>query len=74
MKKFTALMTMMPPVATAGQNMVVSLHAIYDSKSDEHRKFAAATPSASFTLNVTPEFAAELETGKYVVTFEKVEE
>lgn len=73
MKKFTALMSLYTPVRTA-YGATLSLNAVYDADNPEHQKWAAATPAASFTLNVTDEFADQVEPGRYVVTFEKVED
>ena len=73
MKKFTALMTMYSPVRT-GYGTTLNFNAVYDANSDEHQKWAKATPSASFTMNVTDEFGDQVEPGRYVVTFEKVED
>lgn len=72
MKKFTALMTMSNPVRTA-YGTVLSFFAIYDANNDEHRKWAVATPSANFTMNVADEFGDTVEAGRYIVTFEKVD-
>lgn len=71
MKKFTALVNMSPIVRTA-YGAIASFYAQYDT-SDEHRKWAQATPAANFTLNVSNEFADDMEPGQYIVTFEKVE-
>lgn len=72
MKKFTALMTLYQPVRTA-YGATLNLNAVYDAENPEHQKWADSTPSASFTLNVTNEFGDQVEPGRYVVTFEKVE-
>jgi hypothetical protein len=72
MKKFTALLSLMPPVRT-GYGTTLSMHAVYDAENPEHQKWAAATPSASVTMNVTNDFGDQVEPGKYIVTFEKVE-
>lgn len=73
MKRFTALLSLMPVVRTS-YGTTVSAHAVYDPDNDEHRKWAQATPAASLTMNVTNEFGDEIEPGRYVVTFEKVED
>ncbi len=73
MKRFTALLSVMPVVRTA-YGSTLSAHAVYDDKNPEHRKWAQATPSASLTMNVTNEFGDDVEPGRYVVTFEKVED
>lgn len=73
MKKFTALMTLFTPVHTA-YGTTLSFSAVYDAENKEHRKWAAASPSANLTMNVTDEFGDQVEPGKYVVTFEKVED
>ena len=73
MKRFTALLSVMPPVRTA-YGTTLSAHAVYDAENKEHQKWAQATPSASLTMNVTNEFGDEVEPGRYVVTFEKVED
>lgn len=74
MKEFTALCTMMPPLDTPNGSKYVSFYAIYDSESDEHRKFAEATPSLSLQMNVKESFGKDLEPGKYILTFKKVED
>lgn len=73
MKKFTALLSMMTPVRTA-YGTVLSFHAVYDAENPEHQKWAVATPSASLTMNVTDEFGDQAEPGRYLVTFEKIED
>lgn len=74
MKKFTALLTSYRPVYLNSAQAAINFNAVYDATSDEHRKWAQATPSAYMNLNVTSEFADNFEPGKYVVTFEKVED
>lgn len=72
MKEFTALVYMAPPVATP-YGSLVSMSARYDPTSDEHRKWAEATPAASITMNVKASFHEEMEPGEYIVTFTKRE-
>lgn len=73
MKKFTALLSLMNPVRT-GYGTTLSFHAVYDAQNPEHQKWAEATPAASLTMNVTNEFGDGVEPGRYIVTFEKVED
>lgn len=73
MKRFTALMTLFNPVRTS-YGTTLSFNAVYDSDNPEHRQWAEATPAANFTMNVTNEFGDKVEPGRYVVTFEKVED
>lgn len=73
MKRFTALLSLMAPVRT-NYGTTLSFHAVYDPENPEHRKWAQATPAANLTMNVTDEFGDEVEPGRYIVTFEKVED
>lgn len=73
MKKFTALLSVMPIVRT-NYGSTLSAHAVYDPENPEHQKWAQATPAANLTMNVTDEFADGVEPGRYLVTFEKIED
>lgn len=71
MKQFTALVRMGAPVATP-YGSLVSMGAVYDA-SEEHRKWASATPSMQVNMNVRSDLHEEFEPGEYIVTFTKVE-
>jgi len=73
MKQFTALVYMAPPVATT-YGSLVSMSARYDSTSDEHRKWAEATPAMAINMNVKADLHDEFEPGEYIVTFTKRED
>lgn len=73
MKKFTALLTFPTPVRT-NYGTTLQANAVYDPDNSEHQKWAQATPAANLTMNVTDEFGDDFEPGRYVVTFEKVED